>query len=295
MQTTLVETDLKSLTLLQRGKVRDIYDLGDALLMVATDRISAFDYILPSPIPQKGSILTQISRFWMQRFQQLIPNHLLNQELASYILDRNELALLQGRAEIVRKAEPLPVEMIVRGYLAGSGFKEYQKTGMVSNVPLAPGLQMAEKLSEPIFTPSTKASEGQHDENISFKKMEELIGKTLAQQCRSICLQLYQEAAEYAETRGVIIADTKFELGLYQGQLLLIDEVLTPDSSRFWPREQYQMGISPLSFDKQFVRDYLLSTDWDRNSPPPHLPEQIVQKTAEKYQEVLKILTDSSI
>lgn len=291
MKNALVETHLKEYPLLHRGKVRDIYDLENALLMIATDRISAFDYILSSPIPDKGVILTKISRFWMKRFSHLIPNHLLDEKISTYLSSPKDIEQLKDRSEIVCKAKPLPVEMIVRGYLAGSAFNEYQKKGSVSGIPLTSGLQMAEKLPEAIFTPSTKADQGQHDENISYADMEKLIGADLAKQCKHICLTLYQEAADYAAQRGIIIADSKFELGIFNGQLILIDEALTPDSSRFWPKEKYQIGVSPPSYDKQFVRDYLLSTDWDRNSPPPLLPEDIIQKTAEKYQEALNILT----
>lgn len=290
MTTALLESHLKSVPLFFRGKVRDVYDLSDALLLVATDRISAFDHILPSPIPQKGVILTQMSRFWMEKFQDIIPNHLLNRDLTDLIQDPEELRSLEGRAEVVKKAKPLPVELIVRGYLAGSGFKEYQKSGTVCGIKLPQGLKQAEKLPEPIFTPSTKAPQGQHDENISYEQMAGLIGNDLAAQAREICLNLYTLAAEHAKSRGIIIADTKIELGLFQDKLILIDEVFTPDSSRFWPEKEYQIGVSPPSFDKQFVRDYLNSTGWDKNSPPPTLPPDIVKKTAEKYHEALERL-----
>jgi phosphoribosylaminoimidazole-succinocarboxamide synthase len=289
---TLLESNLKSVPLLFRGKVRDVYDLGSELLIVASDRISAFDYILSTPIPRKGIMLTQISRFWMNKFEAILPNHLTHREIGSVLKDSGELQQVAGRAEIVKKAKPLPVELIVRGYLAGSGFKEYQQTGAVCGIKLPPGLEQAEQLAQPIFTPSTKAPQGEHDENISFETMVEMVGAQHAEAARDICLNLYTQAAEHAKSRGIIIADTKIELGLLDGKLILIDEVFTPDSSRFWPESKYQTGMSPPSFDKQFVRDYLSSTDWDKNSPPPPLPDEIIQKTAEKYEEALKSLTD---
>jgi len=291
MAQTLLESHLKAAPLAFRGKVRDVYDLGDALLIVASDRISAYDHILSTPIPQKGVVLTQMSHFWMKKFEDIIPNHLLERHLDSITQDPQELAQLEGRSEIVKKAKPLPVELIVRGYLAGSGFKEYQKTGKVCGIALAEGIRQAEQLPQPLFTPSTKAPQGEHDENISFEEMVKLVGQGIAEKARDICLNLYTHAAEYALKRGIIIADTKIELGLIDDQLVLIDEVFTPDSSRFWPVDKYQTGMSPPSFDKQFVRDYLSSTDWDKNSPPPPLPEEIVQKTAAKYQEALERLT----
>jgi phosphoribosylaminoimidazole-succinocarboxamide synthase len=291
MNQALPQSNLKGVSLLFRGKVRDVYDLGDALLIVASDRISAFDYILPTAIPHKGVVLTQMSRFWMKKFTGVIPNHLLDRDLSSVTADPAELEQLQGRSEIVRKAKPLPVELIVRGYITGSGYKEYTETGSVCGIRLPAGLKQAERLPKPIFTPSTKAPEGQHDENISFDEMVKRIGAPLAEQARDVCLKLYTLAAEHAASRGIIIADTKIELGLIDGKLVLIDEVFTPDSSRFWPKDQYQIGISPPSFDKQFVRDYLSSTDWDKNSPPPPLPEDIIRNTAKKYQEALDRLT----
>lgn len=289
---TLLESNLKSVPLLFRGKVRDVYDLGSELLIVASDRISAFDYILSTPIPRKGIMLTQISRFWMNKFEAILPNHLTHRDIGSVLKDAGELQQVAGRAEIVKKAKPLPVELIVRGYLAGSGYKEYQQTGAVCGIKLPPGLEQAEQLAQPIFTPSTKAPQGEHDENISFETMVEMVGAQTAEAARNICLNLYTQAAEHAKSRGIIIADTKIELGLLDGKLILIDEVFTPDSSRFWPESKYQTGMSPPSFDKQFVRDYLSSTDWDKNSPPPPLPDEIIRKTAEKYEEALKALTD---
>ncbi|MCE9623868.1 MAG: phosphoribosylaminoimidazolesuccinocarboxamide synthase [Deltaproteobacteria bacterium] len=291
MTQALAESHLKSVPLLFRGKVRDIYDLGDALLLVASDRISAFDHILPTPIPRKGIILTQLSNFWLKRTEDLIPNHSLNRPLSSVTKDPDELAQLEGRSVIVKKAKPLPVELIVRGYLVGTGYQEYQERGTVCGISLPKGLVQAQKLAQPIFTPSTKAPKGQHDENISYEEMVKLVGPEIAAQARDICLKIYASAAEYALKRGIIIADTKIELGLYEGKLILIDEVLTPDSSRFWPADQYKTGSNPPSYDKQFVRDYLTSIKWDKKSNPPTLPPEIAEKTAEKYQEALDRLT----
>lgn len=288
----LLESNLKSVPLAFRGKVRDVYDLGDQLLIVASDRISAYDHILSTPIPEKGVLLTQMSHFWMKKFSHIIPNHLVDRPLEDILPDPAERKQVEGRAEVVRKAKPLPVEMIVRGYVAGSGWKDYQKTGAICGIPLPKGLEQAQQLPEPIFTPSTKAPQGQHDENISFSQVVEMIGKDLAEKSREICLKLYTLAAEHAKNRGIIFADTKLELGLINDQLVLIDELFTPDSSRFWPASEYRTGISPPSYDKQFVRDYLSSTDWDKNSPPPPLPDDIVKKTAEKYREALQILTE---
>ncbi len=287
----LQETHLSNIPLLFRGKVRDVYDLGDEILLVASDRISAFDHILATPIPEKGALLSEISRFWMKKFSNLIPNHLSKKTLDDLDLSAEEKNQLAGRSEIAIKTQPLPVELIVRGYLAGSGFNEYLKTGSVCGISLPAGLAQAQNLPEPIFTPSTKAEQGQHDENISFQKMIDLVGSETAEKAKEICLKIYSLASEHAKSRGIIIADTKFEMGLHNGKLILIDEVLTPDSSRFWPVSGYQTGISPPSFDKQLVRDYLLSTDWDKNSPPPPLPEDIVTKTAAKYREAVKVLT----
>lgn len=293
MTSALFESHLKSVPLLFRGKVRDIYDLGDKLLLVASDRISAFDHILPTPIPQKGAILTQLSNFWLEKTKALIPNHSVEQPLSAFIKDPEDLAQLEGRAVVAKKAKPLPVELIVRGYLVGTGYQDYVKTGQVCGISLPAGLRQAEKLPEVLFTPSTKAPKGQHDENISFEEMVRLIGVKHAEQARDICIKIYKQAAEYALTRGIIIADTKIELGIYEDQLILIDEVLTPDSSRFWPADQYKVGENPPSYDKQFVRDYLTSIHWDKKSTPPVLPAEIVEKTAEKYREALRRLTNS--
>ncbi len=290
MSAALFESHLRSVNLLFRGKVRDVYDLGDRLLIVASDRISAFDHILPTPIPKKGIILTQMSNFWLEKTRQLVPNHSVEDKLSALTQDPQELAQLEGRAVIAKKAKPLPIELIVRGYLVGTGYQDYLKTGAVCGIKLPTGLRQAQKLPEPIFTPSTKAPQGQHDENISFDQAVDLVGLELADQAKEICLKIYSLAAEYALSRGIIIADTKVELGLADGKLILIDEVLTPDSSRFWPADQYRVGENPPSYDKQFVRDYLTSLNWDKKSNPPALPPEIVQKTAEKYEEALKRL-----
>ena len=291
MAEALLESRLNSVPLLFRGKVRDIYDLGDALLLVASDRISAFDHILPTPIPRKGVILTQLSNFWLKKTEGLVPNHSLDRPLNSVTKDPDELRQLEGRSVIVKKAKPLPVELIVRGYLVGTGYQEYTESGTVCGIELPKGLAQAQKLEKPIFTPSTKAPKGQHDENISYEEMVKTVGEKIAAEARDICLKIYSIAAEYALSRGIIIADTKIELGIYEGKLILIDEVLTPDSSRFWPADQYKTGSNPPSYDKQFVRDYLTSIKWDKKSNPPTLPEDIVRKTAEKYQEAFERLT----
>ena len=290
---TLYQSDLKSLPLRARGKVRDIYDIDAGhMLIVTTDRISAFDCILPDPIPGKGRVLTAVSNFWFTRLGGIVPNQLTGLRLADVIADPAECALLEGRAIVVKKLKALPVEAVVRGYLIGSGWKDYQKTGRVCGIDLPAGLRQAEQLPQAIFTPSTKAELGDHDENISFERTVELLGAELAGQVRDASLKLYTDAADFARSRGIIIADTKFEFGLdEQGVLHLIDEVLTPDSSRFWPVDQYQVGISPPSFDKQFVRDYLESLDWNKQPPAPHLPADVIARTAEKYREAEQRLT----
>ncbi len=288
----LFESSLPSLKLLARGKVRDIYEIDDQyMLIVTTDRISAFDVVLPEPIPGKGRVLTNVSNFWFAKTQKIIPNHLADITLEQVLPDADERVQVEGRAIIVKKLRPLPVEAIVRGYLIGSGWKDYQKNGAVCGIQLAQGLQQAQQLPEAIYTPSTKAAIGDHDKNISFAKTVDLLGKELAEKVRNVSLQLYNEAADYAKNRGIIIADTKFEFGLdEQETLYLIDEVLTPDSSRFWPAKQYQVGISPPSFDKQFIRDYLESLDWNKTAPGPSLPDNIVKTSAEKYLEAELIL-----
>jgi phosphoribosylaminoimidazole-succinocarboxamide synthase len=288
----LFESQLHSLSLLKRGKVRDMYTIDDQhLLIIATDRLSAFDVILPTPIPDKGATLTALSNFWFDFTQSLIPNHLSSMTLESVFSDRTEYEQVKGRSVIVKKCQPLPVEAVVRGYLAGSGWKDYQKTGAICSITLPSGLQLGEKLPQPIYTPATKAEVGQHDENIDFSQTCALIGEDFATQVRDLSLEIYNRACHYAASRGIIIADTKFEFGLdSQGQLILIDEVLTSDSSRFWPVDQYEIGRSPPNFDKQFVRDYLETLDWDKKAPGPALPTSIVEKTMAKYQEALQRL-----
>ncbi|EGW54328.1 phosphoribosylaminoimidazolesuccinocarboxamide synthase [Candidatus Endoriftia persephone] len=290
---TLFQSELPDLHLLNRGKVRDIYEVDSHhLLIVTTDRLSAFDVVLPQPIPGKGEVLTRVSNFWFKRTEALVPNHLSDLPLSSIITDADQRAALGDRALLVRRLKPLPVEAIVRGYLIGSGWKDYQRSGAVCGIQLPQGLQQADKLPEAIYTPSTKAAVGEHDENISFDKTVELLGGELAEQVRDLSLHIYTEAAEYARSKGIIIADTKFEFGLDDnGVVHLIDEALTPDSSRFWPADQYRPGISPPSFDKQFVRDYLETLDWDKTPPAPELPAEIINKTAEKYREAERQLT----
>lgn len=289
----LYESNITSLPLLHRGKVRDIYAVGDEhLLIVTTDRLSAFDVILPKPIPGKGAVLTALSNFWFERMRSVVPNHLSDVTLEEVLPDAAERTQVAGRAIVVRKLNALPVEAIVRGYIIGSGWKDYQKTGTVCGIELPAGLQMADQLPAPIYTPSTKAEAGAHDENVDFEHTRKLLGDDLAAQVRDVSLQIYSEAAAYARERGIIIADTKFEFGVDdQGRLTLIDELLTPDSSRFWPADSYRPGISPPSFDKQYVRDYLETLDWDKKAPGPKLPDEVLQKTAEKYQEALRRLT----
>jgi len=291
--TELFESSITSLPLLQRGKVRDIYDIDDQyMLIVTTDRLSAFDVIMPTAIPGKGRVLTEVANFWFDYFQDLIPNHLSQLPLSDVLTDATERQAVEGRAIIVKKLRPLPVEAIVRGYLIGSGWKDYQQTGSVCGISLPAGLQLADQLPSAIYTPSTKADAGEHDMNINFSKTVELLGEQHADQVRETSLEIYTRAAEYALQRGIIIADTKFEFGLdEQDQLVLIDEVLTPDSSRFWPADTYQPGSSPDSFDKQYVRDYLETLDWDKTPPGPQLPEDVVRNTADKYLEAQKRLT----
>ncbi|MDQ3565059.1 MAG: phosphoribosylaminoimidazolesuccinocarboxamide synthase [Pseudomonadota bacterium] len=293
---TLYETNLEALPLIGRGKVRDIYAVGDAhLLIVTTDRISAFDVVLPDPIPGKGTVLTALSRFWFDRTRHIVVHHLASLPLDAVLDDPSERGALEGRALVVRRLKPLPVEAIVRGYLIGSGWKDYQKTGAVCGIALPPGLRQAERLPEPIFTPSTKAELGRHDENISFDEAADLIGAELAERVREVSIGLYAHAADYARGRGIIIADTKFEFGLdAEGDLVLIDEALTPDSSRFWPADSYALGQSPPSFDKQFVRDYLETLAWDKKPPAPRLPREIIEKTAAKYREAQSRLIDGA-
>ncbi|MBM3203694.1 phosphoribosylaminoimidazolesuccinocarboxamide synthase [Candidatus Woesearchaeota archaeon] len=292
---TLYQSHLTHLKPVGRGKVRDLYEIdAQHWLIVTTDRLSAFDCILPDPIPGKGQVLTRVSRFWFERLGHIIPNHLSSIRLEDVIPDPQERAQLEGRSLVVRKLKPLPIEAVVRGYLIGSGWKDYQNRGSVCGIELPSGLQQAEKLPTPLFTPSTKAEQGQHDANISFEEMTRLTGLELAERIRTISLALYSEAALHAERQGILIADTKFEFGLDEaGVLYLIDEALTPDSSRFWPLSEYQPGISPPSFDKQFVRDYLESLDWNKQPPAPRLPPDIIEKTAAKYREAEIRLTQA--
>lgn len=291
MQQTITKTSIAGLSLLSRGKVRDIYNLGKELLIVATDRISCFDVVLPTPIPEKGRILTELSLFWFNKLSNQIPNHLSHTRLEDVVKNPEDRALLEGRSMIVKKAKSLPVEAIVRGYLSGSGWEEYKKSGTVCEQQLPSGLVESSKLPEPIFTPSTKAEMGLHDENISFLKMRKFLGDTLAGQVRTAALTIYKEAAAYALQRGIIIADTKFEFGILNDRMILIDEVLTPDSSRFWPADSYKPGKPQPSFDKQFVRDYLIGIKWNKKPPAPELPADIVEQTTKKYKEALEKLT----
>jgi phosphoribosylaminoimidazole-succinocarboxamide synthase len=292
MTQPLYQSTIRSLPLLGRGKVRDNYAVGDdRMLIVTSDRLSAFDVILPDPIPGKGEVLTAVANFWFDRLGHIIPNQLTGIDPETVVAP-NERDQVRGRAIVVRRLKPLPIEAVVRGYLIGSGWKDYKATGKLCGIPLPAGLQMAQQLPEPLFTPSTKAELGTHDENIDYATVEKTIGPALAAQVRDAALRLYKEAAGYARTRGIIIADTKFEFGLDDaGKLYLIDEVLTPDSSRFWPADTYKVGESPASFDKQFVRDYLETLDWNKQAPGPKLPPEILAKTAAKYREALQRLT----
>ena len=290
---TVFRTSLHGLEKLHEGKVRDIYSAGpDALLIVTTDRLSAFDVVLPEPIPGKGHVLNEISNFWFARTRHIVPNHLTGRSVADLVSDPGERSALQGRSVIVRRLKALPLEAVVRGYLIGSGWKDYQKTGSVCGVSLPPDLPLASRLPAPLFTPATKAAAGQHDENIPFAEVEKLVGASLAARVRDTALALYQFAAAHAMSRGIIIADTKFEFGVDEsGTLTLIDEALTPDSSRFWPADTYRPGTRPPSFDKQFVRDYLETLDWNKQAPGPNLPREIIARTSEKYREALARLT----
>jgi phosphoribosylaminoimidazole-succinocarboxamide synthase len=288
----MYESRLTALTRLSQGKVRDIYAVDDRhLLIVTTDRLSAFDVVLPDPIPGKGEVLTRLSNFWFGRTAGIVRNHLADVPLDAVIHDPAERAAVASRATVVRRLKPLPIEAVVRGYLIGSGYKDYRATGAVCGIPLPPGLPMAAPLPEPLFTPATKAALGDHDENISFAECEKLVGAELAKQVRTLAIRIYSEGAAYARSRGIIIADTKFEFGLDDaGNLYLIDEVMTPDSSRFWPAAEYRTGISPPSFDKQYVRDYLETLDWNKKAPGPRLPPEVIRKTSEKYRQALELL-----
>ncbi len=290
---TVFESRIPGLELIHQGKVRDVYAIDEQrLLIVASDRLSAFDVVLPDPIPGKGEVLTQISNFWFERTGDIVPNHLLDDSLESVLPPGVDPAPLEGRSIVTRRLQPLAIEAVVRGYLIGSGWKDYRQTGAVCGIALPSDLQLADQLPQPIFTPATKAAKGEHDENISFDEAAAIVGIDLAKKVRQVSLDLYQAAAEYARTRGIIVADTKFEFGLDQDdRLFLIDELLTPDSSRFWPARSYRPGISPPSFDKQFVRDYLETLDWDKKAPGPSLPSEIVGRTAEKYREAQRLIT----
>ncbi|HSA90845.1 MAG TPA: phosphoribosylaminoimidazolesuccinocarboxamide synthase [Burkholderiales bacterium] len=287
----LFESSIRSLPRIGKGKVRDIYAVGDdKMLIVASDRLSAFDVVLPDPIPDKGRVLNEMANFWFARLRHVVPNQLTGIDPES-VVSEEEKPQVRGRSVVVKKLKPLPIEAVVRGYLIGSGWKDYQKTGKICGIELPKGLRQAEKLPEPIFTPATKAAEG-HDENITFAQVEKLIGAELAARVREVSIRLYKEAADYAATKGIIIADTKFEFGLSaQGELVLIDEVLTADSSRFWPADSYRVGLSPPSFDKQYVRDYLESLTWDKTPPAPKLPEDVIARTSQKYRDALERLT----
>jgi len=293
MGSALYHSNIKSLPLIGRGKVRDMYAVdGERLLIVTSDRLSAFDVVLPDPIPDKGQVLNEMSNFWFRRLGHIVHNHLDGAAPESVVRGEEEAAQVKGRSVVVKKLKPLPIEAVVRGYLIGSGWKEYRKTGAVCGIPLPEGLKQADQLPEVIFTPATKAEVGAHDENISFDKVEKLIGPELAARVREVSIRLYREAADYARERGIIIADTKFEFGTDdKGNLVLIDEALTADSSRFWPAEEYRPDSSPPSFDKQYVRDYLETLDWNKTPPAPRLPPEVIAKTSEKYREALQRVT----
>jgi phosphoribosylaminoimidazole-succinocarboxamide synthase len=296
MNQTLFETEFKDIKLLKRGKVRDVYDLGDQILMVASDRISAFDVVMPDTIPQKGRILTQISLFWFKAMEAICPNHVITNNVEEYPeVCKRYAEILDGRSMLVKKTIPLPIECVVRGYISGSGWKSYQKSGQICGIHLPEGLKESEKLPEPIFTPSTKEELGLHDINISFDEAVEKIGKTMADRVKALSISIYKKGAELADKKGIIIADTKFEFGITDNELILIDEVLTPDSSRFWPKSEYKPGGSQKSFDKQYLRDYLLSINWNQKPPAPSLPENVIIGTRDKYLEALQRLTGKNV
>jgi phosphoribosylaminoimidazole-succinocarboxamide synthase len=295
MEQPVIETDFKGLTLLKRGKVRDIYDLGNELLLVATDRISAFDVVMPDPIPEKGKILTRISLYWFDIMKSLLPNHVISGDVDDYPEScRPYMDVLRGRSMLVKKTEPLPIECIVRGYISGSGWNDYQASGEVCGIKLPEGLKESAKLPEPVFTPSTKAETGVHDINIDFNKTVKIIGKQLADKVRKLSIAIYNKGADLAHKKGIIIADTKFEFGILGDELMLIDEILTPDSSRFWPLESYEPGVPQKSYDKQYLRDYLLSINWNKKPPAPALPQDVISNTHNKYREAFRQLTDQN-
>jgi len=295
VSTAVYETDFKELTLIKRGKVRDLYDLGDALLMVASDRISAFDVVMPDPIPDKGKVLTQISLFWFGKMAPLVKNHVISGNAADFPPACRPYAdILEGRSMLVEKTDPLPIECVARGYISGSGWKSYQQEGSVCGIPLPDGLVESDRLPDPLFTPSTKEEAGAHDINIDFEEAARRIGRPAAEKARDLSLQIYNRGAELAREKGIIIADTKFEFGLKDGDLILIDEVLTPDSSRFWPQDRYRPGGGQESFDKQYLRDYLDSVEWDKTPPAPSLPEAVIENTRKKYLEALERLTGNT-
>jgi phosphoribosylaminoimidazole-succinocarboxamide synthase len=295
MEQIVFETDFPKLNLIKRGKVRDMYDLGETLLMVATDRISAFDVIMPDPVPEKGKILTQISLFWFDVMKPVISNHIISSNVDDYPeICKPYAEMLRDRSMLVKKAKPLPVECVVRGYISGSGWKSYQESGIVCGIKLPDGLQESEKLPEPIFTPSTKEEVGAHDVNINFEEAVKIIGRSLAEKVKEISLSIYKKGAELADKKGIIIADTKFEFGIFENDIILIDELLTPDSSRFWPKESYSPCQSQKSYDKQYLRDYLISINWDKVPPAPFLPKEVVKNTREKYLDALNLITGKS-
>ncbi len=296
MTAPVTETKFDNLKLIHRGKVRDLYDVGEHLLMVATDRISAFDVVMDDPVPDKGSVLTSLSLFWLDYLKDIIPNHLVTADVSRYPEACGPyLEQLAGRSMLVKKAKPLPVECIVRGYISGSFWSAYKKNTTVCGVELPEGMRESDKFPTPLFTPSTKAEQGLHDENISIEQMEEMLGSEQTKKIADVSIRLYEKAADFARSKGIIIADTKFELGMCDGELILIDEVLTPDSSRFWPEDQYAPGSGQPSFDKQFLRDYLLTLDWGRTPPPPALPVDIIEKTASRYREALQKITGKGL
>ena len=297
MNPPMFESSVPSLPLITRGKVRDIYEVDDEhLLIVTTDRLSAYDVILPDPVPDKGRVLTRLSNFWFGKVADLVPNHLSDLTLDDVVRDAAERTPLEGRAIVVRRLQPLPIEAVVRGYLIGSGWRDYQQSGAVCGIALPPDLPQAAKLPEPLFTPATKAAAGDHDENIDFATTCELVGDSLADRVRDASIRIYERARDFAAARGIIVADTKFEFGLdASGKLYIIDEMLTPDSSRFWPSDKYATGSSPPSFDKQFVRDYLDTLDWNRTAPGPSLPDDVLRQTAGKYREALRLLTGETL